>query len=58
MSTKTREGNTKFVLQNDSVEVLQGALTAYAQVLRATRQQEKACKIEEIRNTLDVQYYD
>lgn len=58
MTDTSKTGNTKFVLHNESVEILQGALTAYAHVLRAVRQQEKACKIETIRNTIDVQYYD
>lgn len=51
------EGNTQFVLHNDSVEFLTGMLTMLAQILRVMRQHEDAERVETIRNTMQCQFY-
>jgi hypothetical protein len=48
----TEEGNTSFVLHNDSFKDLAGDLTELAQIKRAVGDHEEANRIEMMRNTL------
>lgn len=51
------EGNTELTLNNESIDLLTVWLTMFAQVSRAMRMQDQATKMEEIRNTIQSQFY-
>ena len=51
------EGNTKFVMHNDSAEKLIGWMTMFAQVFRAMQMHEKADDLEVIRNNMQMQFH-
>lgn len=52
-----KEGNTKLVLNDKSIDFLNGKLTMLAQILRATRKHEEAERVENIRNTIQQQFH-